>query len=76
MIEQESVDFVKGVKKKDGHEAYQKAVERFILGDLRNIHHYLSGREIRFTDHKKDNNGKVVEVRAYAAHPYTAYKEL
>lgn len=76
MIEQEAVDFASDVKKKDGHSVYQKAMERFILGDLRNIHHYLSGREIRYTDHKEDVNGKLIEVRTYVACPSITYKEL
>ena len=57
------LNLVPGISKKDGSEVYHKAVFDWLMSDLRNIEHFLSGEPFYFTDHKKDCKGKLLSCK-------------
>lgn len=54
------IDLMPEIPKTKGREAYQKALYNWLMEDLTNIEKFLSGAEIRFTDHIQDSKGKCI----------------
>lgn len=68
-------------KKASGGKApgvYNKAVIDLLLQSKDNAARFMDGDfdEIRYTDHRRDNRGKLISVRAYFAKRVTGYREI
>lgn len=58
------VNVCNDIAKAQGHDVYEKAVERLILGSMGATHKFMLGAEIKFSEHKRNEKGKLVSVSA------------
>lgn len=58
-----------GISKKDGGQVYSKAIYNWLMKDLSHIEQYLSGEPFYFTNHQRDNKGKLLSCEVTLIRP-------
>lgn len=57
------VDFHPDISKKNGKDVYNKALYDWLMDDLAHIEAFMAEEPIYYTDHRRDDKGKLVSVR-------------
>lgn len=63
LLKIEGVNLCPGIRGKEG-KIYSQAIRECLLLDMRNMSNFLEGGHIRFYDHKRNNKGYLVSVKA------------
>lgn len=64
-----------GLPKKNDRAVYHRAVYDWLMTDLLNIQHFLSGEPYYFTDFKKDDKGNLISCRVTTDQPTTRKRQ-
>lgn len=59
-----SLTFNSHMRKKDERKVYDKAVYELLMDSIDNIRKFLEDDSIMYSDHKRDNKGRLIDVRA------------
>lgn len=61
LIDFKAVNLASDIPKKQGGPVYHQAIKDWLMEDLTHIEAFLAGEPLRFYNHQKDSNGKLIK---------------